>query len=94
MFTTTIGDLKIIARKVWPTALQFNVDLNDPRRGHPGGYFVSAIGNQNLIIGRLAAPTLDDLKLRLQNRLNSGIENSLPVERAPILPVTAAVAAE
>ena len=67
----TIGDVKTVARKVWPSAVEFNVQLVTATGASTEGYRVTAFGDRRRILGRLMAPTLNQLKAELEQQLKS-----------------------
>ena len=67
----TIGDVKTVARKVWPSAVEFNVQLVTTTGAATEGYRVTAFGDRRRILGRLMAPTLNKLKAELEQQLES-----------------------
>ena len=68
---STIGDVKTVARKVWPSAVEFNVQLVTATGASTEGYRVTAFGDRRRILGRLMAPTLNKLKAELEQQLES-----------------------
>ena len=72
---TTVSDVKVVARKVWPEAAQFNVQIVAANNGTPKRYRVSAISAHRSILGHVSAADLPALKESLETRLsrkNSG----------------------
>jgi hypothetical protein len=65
----TIGDVKAVATKLYPTAAKVTVQRVDPGTSTSGGYRLFAVDGRNRMLGRITAPTLDELKDRLERRL-------------------------
>jgi hypothetical protein len=65
----TVGEVKSAAKKAWPLASQFSVQLADTTPGSNERYLVSAIGEHNLLLGRMSAKSLNDLKRRLETEI-------------------------
>jgi hypothetical protein len=65
---STIDDVKAVAKKVWPDAITVNVVLAPSNTRTQKMYRVSAIGPDNLLLGRLDGPNLNKLKLLLEQR--------------------------
>ena len=68
---STIGDVKIVARKVWPSAIELTVQLVTATSTSPEGYRVTALGDRHRMLGRMMAATLDKLKEELEQQLES-----------------------
>jgi hypothetical protein len=68
---STIGDVKSVARKVWPSAVELNVQLITATDKSPEGYRVTAFGDHRRLLGRMMAPTLNKLKQQLEYQLAS-----------------------
>ena len=65
---STISDLQAVAKKVWPDAITVNVVLAPTSTRTQKMFRVSAIGPNNLLLGRLDGPNLNKLKLLLEQR--------------------------
>ena len=65
---STVGDVKAAARKIWPDAVEVNVGLAPTNSRFQKMYRVSALGAQNLLLGRLDGPSLNKLKSLLEQR--------------------------
>lgn len=65
----TIGDVATAARKVWIDAVTINVGLSPTNSLTQKMYRVTAIGPNNRLLGRLEAPSLNELKALLDKRL-------------------------
>jgi hypothetical protein len=83
---TTIGDVKSVARSVWPSAVELNVQLVTAADNLPEGYRVTAFGDHHRLLGRSMAPTLGKLKQQLEHQLASRKTTlrELPTEELPI----------
>lgn len=67
---TTVSDVKVVARKVWPEAEQFNVQIIAAHNGTPKRYRVSAISIHRSILGHVSAADLPALRESLETRLS------------------------
>ena len=67
----TIGDVKAVANKLYPAATKVTVQRVDPGTSTSAGYRLFAVDGKNRMLGRVSAPTLNELKDRLEQRLNS-----------------------
>jgi hypothetical protein len=68
----TVGDVKSVAKKVWPATVELNIQVIDaPSDECKHGYRVSAFGDRRRLLGRMAAPTLNKLKAQLEQQLDS-----------------------
>jgi hypothetical protein len=63
---STIADVKAAAKKVWPSATQVVVHLADSTTESSDRYRISALSEHNLLLGRMAAKSLDELRRRLE----------------------------
>lgn len=67
---TTVSDVKVVARKVWPEAAQFNVQIVAANNGTAKRYRVSAISAHRSILGHVSAADLPSLRESLETRLS------------------------
>jgi len=66
----TIGDVKAVANKVYPAAAKVTVQRVDAGSTTSAGYRLFAVDGKNRMLGRVSAPTLNQLKDRLEQRLS------------------------
>jgi hypothetical protein len=66
----TVGEVKSVAKKVWPTTVELNVQVVAPGEESADGYRVSAFGDRHRLLGRMTAPTLTKLKAQLEQQLS------------------------
>ena len=67
---TTVGDVKVVAQKVWPEAAQFNVQIVAANNGTPKRYRLSAISVHRSVLGHVSAADLPALRESLETRLS------------------------
>jgi hypothetical protein len=65
----TIADVKAVAVRLYPGAVKVTVQRVDPNSSTSAGYRLFAVDGKNRMLGRISAPTLNDLKDRLERRL-------------------------
>lgn len=61
MFMHTVGDVKEAARRVWPTAESFDVQIVHRTDTTPKMYQLTAHDSRNAIVGCMSAATLNEL---------------------------------
>ena len=67
---TTVSDVKVVARKLWPEAAQFNVQIVAAHNGTPKRYRVSAVSAHRSILGHVSAADLPALRESQETRLS------------------------
>ena len=72
----TIGDVKAVANKLYPTATKVTVQRVDPGSSTSAGYRLFAVDGRNRMLARISAATLNDLKDRLEQRLSGNGHNT------------------
>ena len=66
---STIGEVKEVAQKVWPAAVEISVHLVAATADAPQGYRACALGEHNRLLGRVTAGSLNQLKEWLEHEL-------------------------
>jgi hypothetical protein len=66
---TTIADVKAVANKLYPSAAKLSVQRIDPATSKADAYRLFAVDANNRMLGRISAPSLNDLRERIQKRL-------------------------
>ena len=64
----TVGDVKNVARKLWPDATEVSVYITAASGETPKRYHVSAFNRRQSLLGRLTADDLSGLIVQLQRR--------------------------
>ena len=64
----TIGEVKEVARRLWPAAAELNVHIIAATPDTPKRYRVSAISEHRAILGRITADDLNGLQTLLEQR--------------------------
>jgi hypothetical protein len=65
----TIADVKAVATKLYPSAVKITVQRVDPGSSTSAAYRLFVVDGKNRMLDRISAPTLNELKDRLEHRL-------------------------
>jgi hypothetical protein len=69
LMLVTIADVKAVAVKLYPSAVKVAVHRVDPGTSTSAAYRLFVVDAKNRMLDRISAPSLNELKDRLERRL-------------------------